>query len=842
MPQLFIPISVSVAWASTATAIAAVWNAFVIQTALSFAAKKLLGRPRGLRAQPTELTSAWSGTEPGVMVFGQRAVPGREVFKGTSGTNNRYLWIVYELARHQCEDVGTIWLDDNEIASANIDGMTGQVTAGALAVDTYIWKHLGRSDQSVDTNVQAAFTAWNSNHKGVGVTYIVVRYTYNKDRFPSGPPANVRALVKGQRLYDPRKDSTNGGSGSHRYDNPTTWEWSNNPTLCRISYLLGGSVCYDVNSAPFKGLLGYGVAPDQIDWTQAIASANIDDESVSGGSAPPTGAQTRYTCDGVLSTGNQLADNLQLLDTAAAGVTIGSGGYYYVFSGAYDAPTFSIDETNLAGDVQYMPHTPHADRFNSVGGTYFDAALNAQTEFRTRTDSSYVTRDGGRDLPRQIELLLTTDPYRAQRIAEIHLNLGNQQGSLFWQGDISCIPVSLWQTVSVTISEFSLSNAPFRCTGWEWDGVDKVKLELKALSAGAYADPATADYLSATPSTADPPVPDALAPPTNFRASGAPSGIVFQWDLPEPFQTGTVFELYEYTASISFGDATKIATTTSNNYTLPRSDTTQRYYWLIARRSAFVSTNVPSTDGLPAKAASVAAGLSASVSVGTISHVYSGSATATSESTTVTATGGTPGYTYAWTRVSGSTDISADSASAATTTFSVVSMADGATKSAIFRCTVTDSTAATYTIDVSVGFERDDVGDLVVAPSVSQTTVKISPTNSFASFKIGADGKWYKGATSGAAVVQGSWVQPNGNANLYSVRVTRAGGSETVFNSGTAGSWLACTTDQNFNITENTDGVASRNIIFTIELALTADTATILSTSTGNQLTASVDA
>jgi hypothetical protein len=39
------------------------------------------------------------------------------------------------------------------------------------------------------------------------------------------------ADVRGLKLYDPRQDSTNGGSGTQRYTDPTTWTYSNNPAL-----------------------------------------------------------------------------------------------------------------------------------------------------------------------------------------------------------------------------------------------------------------------------------------------------------------------------------------------------------------------------------------------------------------------------------------------------------------------------------------------------------------------------------------------------------------------------------------------------------------------------------
>lgn len=76
-------------------------------------------------------------------------------------------------------------------------------------------------------------------------------------------------------------------------------------------------------------------------------------------------------------------------------------------------------------------------------------------------------------------------------------------------------------------------------------------------------------------------------------------------------------------------------------------------------------------------------------------------ATVTSESVVVNATGGTGPYTYAWTRVSGDSAISATSPAAATTTFTATVPRDGE-RTGVWRCTVTDSLAATAFVDVSV--------------------------------------------------------------------------------------------------------------------------------------------
>ena len=75
--------------------------------------------------------------------------------------------------------------------------------------------------------------------------------------------------------------------------------------------------------------------------------------------------------------------------------------------------------------------------------------------------------------------------------------------------------------------------------------------------------------------------------------------------------------------------------------------------------------------------------------------------TATSESVTVTATGGMgTGPTFSWARVSGSSAVSANSPTSATTTFSAT-LGANQSASAVFRCTVTRG-VETVTIDVIV--------------------------------------------------------------------------------------------------------------------------------------------
>lgn len=104
---------------------------------------------------------------------------------------------------------------------------------------------------TVTTGFQSNMSGlWSTSHLGKGITCL---YTYastnvygNANRikyFPNAWP-EWSVIVRGARVYDPRKDSTNGGSGSHRILNGgywslynPTWEFSENPALIAAHYV-----------------------------------------------------------------------------------------------------------------------------------------------------------------------------------------------------------------------------------------------------------------------------------------------------------------------------------------------------------------------------------------------------------------------------------------------------------------------------------------------------------------------------------------------------------------------------------------------------------------------------
>ena len=77
----------------------------------------------------------------------------------------------------------------------------------------------------------------DNSFKGQGIAYAVVTFIRNPDIFPNFPA--VKFDVDGIPLYDPRLDSTIGGSGSHRFGNSSTYEHTLNPVVMIYNIMRG---------------------------------------------------------------------------------------------------------------------------------------------------------------------------------------------------------------------------------------------------------------------------------------------------------------------------------------------------------------------------------------------------------------------------------------------------------------------------------------------------------------------------------------------------------------------------------------------------------------------------
>jgi hypothetical protein len=215
--------------------------------------------------------------------FGTTATAGSLVdvfdYGGKYGTDNEV--VIFALADHYCEGLVGVYVNDVWVPW-NGDGNYPQFDEHHLSM----YFRNGSEDQTLPAVVTTHGPGWTSDDNGAGICYAVVDYladspTAKHPAWPGGRPTFLW-VVKGKRCYDPRLDDTvTGGSGPHRWDDPSTWEWSENPIVCRYNWVRGVYACDRVDQ-PDMLLVGRGLTATEAPPENVIAPANLCDEAAPG--------------------------------------------------------------------------------------------------------------------------------------------------------------------------------------------------------------------------------------------------------------------------------------------------------------------------------------------------------------------------------------------------------------------------------------------------------------------------------------------------------------------------------------------------------------------------------
>ncbi|MCA3182036.1 MAG: hypothetical protein INH13_00190, partial [Cupriavidus sp.] len=314
-------------------------------------------------------------------------------------------------------------------------------------------RHLGAADQGADPDLVAEVPGWTWDHRLAGVAYIYVRLEYNADIFPSGLP-NIKALVRGKRLYDPRTGVI---------------AWSDNWSLCVYDYL--------------KDARGFGCADEDIDLQTVITAANVSSEYVE---FAPGKFDQRYRCNGIVMSDKSPRDNLAEMITAGGGTVTITGGVFRLFAGAYEVPTVTLTEDDLRGPVMVRPRTSRKDLFNQVKGTFVDPANKWQpSDFPVIGNALYSQQDG-ETIARDIELPFTTEVIMAQRLAKIILERSRQQIVVEFPAKVSAFRLTAYSTVKVSLAKFGWTDKVFRVMDWKMTDTGGIDLVLNEEAATVY--------------------------------------------------------------------------------------------------------------------------------------------------------------------------------------------------------------------------------------------------------------------------------------------------------------------------------------------------------------------
>jgi hypothetical protein len=394
--------------------------AFVVNTAASIAisygvsllAKKLAGTPKIEEAPGGAILEVRYGEDaPEVVALGKVCTAGVLRYDNTFDTSNKKWQRVYELSSFYSTSLERLAINGEWIELTDNGSSKGlEVTSGDYEGRVWV-KFLDGTQTAVDSYLESNAnpgSRWTNNHIGLGLTYAIVTLEYDAEELSS--PLDFLFEFKGAPLYDWRLDSTVGGSGSHRWNDVTTWEYSNNPILMDYAYRRGG---FNYAGDIFCGM---SMSASELPLDKYTAAANICDETFEG--------ETRYRCHIILEATRSHRENLEALLQSCAGMNVDGINTSYPIINASQTPVATLSRADLVDgeDYTFDRDGSFGDTINSVNGTYSEPNFTYEaTGYDEVTLASLVTLDR-RTLDAELSFPMVTSKRQAKQLARIYLS------------------------------------------------------------------------------------------------------------------------------------------------------------------------------------------------------------------------------------------------------------------------------------------------------------------------------------------------------------------------------------------------------------------------------------
>jgi hypothetical protein len=415
------------------------WTAFAVRVGVGLAYSALataLSSPANANGAPKGivLRSTTAGEQvPQSFILGRYVTAGNlaapEMSHGTGG-DTRYLTRVIDLSDVQVDSLESLIINGVkcQLATGTPATLTmthGDGTTPAIHPDYgptvnkgdfigFAWcRFRNGSQNTVDPMLSAKYgnypeRPWTSNMVGRGVAQAIMTFLWrDSPQVWQGRP-DVRFVVKGIRLYDPRLDSTAGGSGPHRYDNTATHAWSENPVVMIYNILRGIQI---LGGHKFGG----GFTAADLPYANWAAAMNACDVMI--GDRKTYVAGLEVFMGGSDAGGSSPADVIEELLKACSGQIADVGGTFYIRVGAPGLPVkFITDDDVLVSQPQELDPFPGAqDSYNIVHATWMSPGnLWTPHEATPRRDEDAITADG-QELPAHLSLPAVTVPGQVQQ-------------------------------------------------------------------------------------------------------------------------------------------------------------------------------------------------------------------------------------------------------------------------------------------------------------------------------------------------------------------------------------------------------------------------------------------
>ena len=400
----------------TATAIATFATRVIVGLGASLLGQLLQEKPKvKQRGIQTEQTTSGDVT-PLTFIVGRYATEGHLIAPGYSrGKNNKILTYIVDVSNVPVTGLS------GRIA---VNGEWTDLVADGTDPDKYWFDDLGDGKKGwlwfFDGTQTAAFQhlvdeydshpdrPWTTDHIIEGGAYAVLEFEFDREVYSGFP--KFRFEVDGVKLYDPRKDSTVGGSGSHRWADTSTWEFTKNPQVINYNILRGITL-------PTGDIYGGMIPAEDLPIDNWFAAMNACDALI--------GDRVTYEAGFEVDVSREPFDIIKEMNKASFAQMSELGGVFKVRVGAPASPVLSItdDDIVITKPSDLDPFPGLAQTSNAITGSYIEP--NDVWQGRSADpiyNATWEADDGDRRLTTDVGLPAVTKKSQAQHLLNSYVN------------------------------------------------------------------------------------------------------------------------------------------------------------------------------------------------------------------------------------------------------------------------------------------------------------------------------------------------------------------------------------------------------------------------------------
>lgn len=360
--------------AATASAIA---SAIVIGVSL---ASQLTAKPPAIEGGQMQWQS--DPNTDAKILFGRTGTAGDICYRKTTskigGTKNKYQFIYTDIST-----CGPLHQLEKTLVDKTVTTFLGNNAVGSLHDRVYQAFQLGQCPEATalaPSGPWPSIPGWTSAHKTSGHGALMNCFVFDgKGDHTFTQIPGMLWVWHGVKCYDPRKDDTYpGGSGTHRWNDQTTWEISYNGWIQAITYALGWN-----QGAGQVRVGGVGMPFTSIDIAAFVEAANIADAN-------------GWKSGGRVSTGDDKWETLKALCQAGGGEPARLGATLSCIINTPRVPIGTITRDDLIGNASNTTTQTRRDRINGIIPTYrSEDHYWEQVPAGVVRNSSYLAQDGG---------------------------------------------------------------------------------------------------------------------------------------------------------------------------------------------------------------------------------------------------------------------------------------------------------------------------------------------------------------------------------------------------------------------------------------------------------------